>query len=103
MTRKKATRTAYAELVSWVFVCIRNGLGKDHPNRDDILHDIGDAMHNVSVMLQDDDGWIDDAEYRSIYLSIYDEKWADETRLCLGEFIENKVMELLHDESPPNA
>ena len=103
MTRKKATRIAYTELVNTVFVSIRNGLGRDHPNRDDILHDIGDAMHNVSVMLQDEEGWIDDAGFRSTYLSIYDERWASETGLNLSGFIEHKLIEHLSDESQPEA
>ena len=103
MTRKEATRRAYSDLVNRVFVHIRNGIGKDHPDRDSILHDLGDAMHNVSVMLQEEDGWIDDVGYRSIYLSIFDKKWAGEMNLYLSDFIDYKVAEYLDENSSRNT
>ena len=55
-----------------------------------MMFDLGDAMHNISAML-DDEGWIDDKEYRSLYLNIYDRNWAEETGLCLSDFIESRI------------
>lgn len=62
---------AYAKLVELAFVYVRNGA---IPEKEQ-LHDLGDALHNVSGILTDYGSWVDDAKFRELYLRPYDQKW----------------------------
>ena len=64
-------RKAYADLVSAVFLNIRNAQYSDASQ----LRDLGDALHNISGVLGDYGAWIEDGEYRRLYVRPYDEKW----------------------------
>ena len=77
---------AYADLVSEIFLRLRNGLFKDP----DQLHDLGDAMHNVSGILGDYGAWIEDQKYRKLYLKHYDSVWGAKG-LALEAFLEERI------------
>ena len=64
-------QSAYADLVSRVFLCLRNRVFKD----EDQLHELGDALHNISGILGSYGAWIEDQEYRALYLRPYDSRW----------------------------
>lgn len=77
---------AYADLVAHVFLCIRNGEIVDRQQ----LHDLGDALHNVSGMLGRYGRWIDDHQYRTLYLKHYDAIWGHKG-LALEAFLDDRM------------
>jgi len=79
-------QAAYADLVSRVFLCIRNRVFKD----EDQLHELGDALHNVSAILGSYGAWIDDQEYRALYLRPYDSRWATKG-LALESYLNERI------------
>jgi len=62
---------AYAKMIDLVFVVIRSGAITDKQQ----LHELGDALHNVSGILANYGSWIEDEAYRAIYIRPYDAKW----------------------------
>jgi hypothetical protein len=83
------TRTiqlSYADLVGHVFLCLRSGR-ITNPQQ---LHDLADALHNVSGILGHYAAWIDDQKYRQLYLKHYDTLWGDKT-LALERFLDERI------------
>jgi len=76
---------AYADLVSEVFLRIRNTTFSEAQ-----LHDLGDAFHNISGILGNYGGWIEDQEYRRLYLKHYDAVWGSKG-LALEAFLDARI------------
>lgn len=66
---------AYVDLVAAAFLYFRENIGQQTSNKDE-LHDLADALHNISGILGDYGSWIDDIKYREMYLRPYDSVWA---------------------------
>lgn len=84
-----STRTlqkAYSDLVSWVFRAIRNGIYASPEE----LYDVADALHNANGVLADYGSWIEDEEYRRLYLQPFDSKWAHKT-FSLEDYLKERI------------
>jgi hypothetical protein len=77
---------AYADLVGRAFLELRNRTIKE----EDQIHDLGDALHNVSGVLVSHGAWIEDEEYRRLYLRPYDTRWRGRG-LMLESFLQERV------------
>jgi hypothetical protein len=77
---------AYADLVARAFLHIRNRASRS----DEELHDLADALHNISGILGEYGAWIDDAGYRSQYLKPYDARWGS-AGLSLEAFLDERI------------
>lgn len=65
----------YLYLIHTVFVILRSSsvMGSRQPA---YVADLGNAMHNISSLIASyDQGWLDDAKFRSHYLRPFDERW----------------------------
>jgi hypothetical protein len=82
----RVIQLAYADLVGHVFLYLRNGC-ITNPQQ---LHDLADALHNVSGILGDYGAWIDDQEYRRLYFKHYDTLWGDKY-LALERFLDERI------------
>lgn len=83
---QRVIQLAYADLISEVFLRLRNGEITDK----DQLHDLGDSLHNISGILGNYGAWIDDHEYRRIYLKRYDSLWSSK-RTALEAFLDERI------------
>ncbi|MDF3057034.1 MAG: hypothetical protein K0R17_1249 [Rariglobus sp.] len=81
-----AIHHAYAALVARVFLNIRNNRYTEKEE----LHDLGDALHNISGILGNYGAWIEDEEYRRLYIRPYDAKWSSKT-LNLEQFLDESI------------
>ena len=86
MTSEKTIQLAYADLVSRVFLDLGNHVFKEEEQ----LHDLGDALHNISGILGRYAEWIDDEKYRNLYLRPYDMRWGDRG-LALETFLQERI------------
>lgn len=66
---------AYVDLVKESFSYFRMCVEQPNSNKEE-LHDIADALHNISGILVAYGSWIDDAEYRRLYIRRFDDRWA---------------------------
>ena len=83
---------AYAALLNQVFLFLRGrSHSRDGINKDEI-HDLADALHNISCIIADYGTWTDDQKYREFYLRPYDKKWA-KGGLGLEAFLDEKIKE----------
>lgn len=65
----------YLYLIHTVFVILRSSsvVGQHQPA---YVADLANAMHNISSLIAHyDQGWLDDAKFRSLYLRPFDERW----------------------------
>lgn len=83
---EKVIQLAYADLIGEVFLRLRNDLFKDR----DQVHDLGDALHNISGILGSYGAWIEDQKYRELYLRPYDEQWGSKG-LVLEDFLDERI------------
>ncbi len=83
---EKIIQLAYADLVSEVFLRLRNDFFKDR----DQVHELGDALHNISGILGNYGSWIEDQEYRRLYLKHYDSLWGSKG-LALEAFLDERI------------
>ena len=86
MPSREIIQLAYSDLVSEVFLHLRNGSF----NEGSQLHDLGDALHNVSGILGSYGTWIDDENYRELYLRPYDKRWGSKG-LVLEDFLIERI------------
>jgi hypothetical protein len=84
-TPERIIQLAYADLVSEVFLRIRN---KNF--NEDQLHDLADALHNISGILGNYGTWIGDKEYRRLYLKHFDTVWGSKG-LALEAFLDERI------------
>ena len=84
---------AYGALLNHIFLCLRNcGERIGH----EALHDLGDAMHNISGIIVCYGSWIDDEQYRRLYLRPFDAKWG-KTVLGLEQFLQCRLDEFRNE------
>jgi hypothetical protein len=83
---EQVIQNSYADLVGHVFLTIRNGLITDREQ----LHDLADALHNVSCMLGTYGGWMEDRKYRELYLHYYDQQWGTR-HLTLEAYLNERI------------
>ena len=86
MPTKSTIRSAYADLASQVFLELRNRTVKEEEQ----LHALGDALHNISSVLGESESWIEDDEYRRLYLRPYDQSWRGRG-LMLELFLQQRI------------
>jgi len=66
---------AYLDLIHTVFVELR-GCGRSRDLDGEYVYWLGNAMHNISSLIAHyDQGWLDDAKFRELYLRPFDERW----------------------------
>jgi len=80
---------AYVDLVAAAFLYFRSNIGQHTSNQEE-LHDLADALHNISGILGDYGSWIDDMKYREMYLRRYDTLWAKDG-FGLEQYIDARV------------
>jgi len=80
---------AYVDLVEAAFLHFRLSVGQSISNQAE-LHDLADALHNISGIVGDYGSWIDDAKYREMYLRRFDSLWA-KNGFGLEQFIDARV------------
>jgi len=70
-----AVLRAYAALLDHVFLIVRHR-SKSNDFSHEELHDLADALHNISAIIVDYGSWTDDEKYRQLYLRPFDAKWS---------------------------
>ena len=86
MPSREIIQLAYSDLVSEVFLHLREGSF----NESSQLRDLGDALHNISGVLGKYGTWIDDENYRELYLRPYDKRWGSKG-LVLEDFLIERI------------
>jgi hypothetical protein len=85
---------AYSRLLDQVFLYLRNASHGIEPITAKQLFDLGDALHNISGILSGYGSWIDDENYRQLYLRPYDRCWAS-VGFGLEAFLDGKITEFM--------
>ncbi len=80
---------AYSDLLSHALVYFRGLAHLKGVNRQEV-HDVADAIHNVSELLLDYGVRFDDEKYRAYYLRPFDRRWAHEG-FGMEQFIESRL------------
>lgn len=84
-----AVLQAYSALLDHIFFRLRIGC---RAISHDELHDLADAMHNISGIIAYYGSWVDDEKYRQIYLRPFDEKWG-KAGFSLERFLQARLEE----------